>query len=124
MFIFWCVFNRLHKWSWLNFKRTGVQRLSIVDDFGRTTIAEHGMTTWACGRETYTIHPDDPLSARADYHWSEERSRGDWKVRTETYSSMTATKAHWHVTGTLEAYEGEEKILTRTWDRKIRRKLV
>ena len=105
-------------------QHTGVQRLSIVDDFGRSTIAEHGMTTWACGRETYDIHPDDPLSARQQCHWSEERSRGEWKVRTETYSAMTASKTHWHVTGRLEAYEGEVKILTREWDQKIKRRLV
>ena len=105
-------------------QHSGVQRLSIVDDFGRSTIAEHGMTTWACGRETYEIHPDDPLSARQQCHWSEERSRGDWKVRTETYSAMTASKTHWHVTGRLEAYEGDVKILTREWDQKIKRQLV
>jgi putative CocE/NonD family hydrolase len=105
-------------------QRTGQQRLVIVDDFGRSTIAEHGMTSWSRGRETYTIHPDDPLSAKAECHWSEERARGDWKVRTETYSAMTASKTHWHVTGKLEAYEGDEKILTREWDKKIKRKLV
>ena len=105
-------------------QRTSEQRLTIVDDFGRTRIAEHGMTTWARGRETYTIHPDDPLSARQECHWTEERSRGDWKVRTETYSAMTASKTHWHVTGRLEAFEGDEKILTREWDTRIKRKLV
>ena len=105
-------------------QRTGEQRLEIVDDFGRSTITEHGLTSWACGRETYRILPHDPLSARAECHWSEERSRGDWKVRTETYSAMTASRTHWHVTGRLEAYEGDVKILTRQWDRKIKRKLV
>ena len=105
-------------------QRTGQQRLKIVDDFGRSTIVEHGMTSWSCGRETYTIHPDDPLSARAECHWSEERSRGDWKVRTETWSAMTASKTHWHVTGRLEAFEGDQKILTREWDQKVKRKLV
>ncbi len=114
----------LHKRELSIDQHTGIQRLAIVDDFGRSTIAEHGMTTWACGRENYSIHPDDPLSARQECHWSEERSRGDWKVRTETYSAMTASKTHWHVTGLLEAYEGDVKILTRSWDKKVRRKLV
>ncbi len=105
-------------------QRTGIQRLHIADDFGRSAITEHGMVTWACGRETYTIHPDDPLSAKQECHWSEERARGDWKVRTETYSAMTATKTHFHVTGRLEAYEGEERVLVREWDKKVRRKLL
>jgi hypothetical protein len=45
-------------------------------------------------------------------------------VRTETYSAMTATKTHFHVTGRLEAYEGDERVLVREWDRKVRRKLL
>ena len=105
-------------------QRTGETRMAIVDDFGRTTIAEHGLTTWSCGRENYSILPHDPLSAKQECHWSMETSRGDWKVRTETWSSMTATKTHWHVKGRLEAYEGEKLILTREWDQKAKRRLV
>ncbi|HNV60789.1 MAG TPA: hypothetical protein PKH72_14150, partial [Rhodoferax sp.] len=105
-------------------QRTGETRMAIVDDFGRITIAEHGLTTWSCGRENYSILPHDPLSAKQECHWSMETSRGDWKVRTETYSSMTATKTHWHVKGRLEAYEGEKLILTREWNRKVKRRLV
>ncbi|MBP7574007.1 MAG: CocE/NonD family hydrolase [Rhodoferax sp.] len=105
-------------------QRTGETRMAIVDDFGRTTIAEHGLTTWSCGRENYSILPHDPLSAKQECHWSMETSRGDWKVRTETYSNMTATKTHWHVKGRLEAYEGEKLILTREWDQKVKRRLV
>jgi putative CocE/NonD family hydrolase len=102
---------------------SGEVRLNIVDDFGRSTIVEHGLTVWACGRESYRILPDDPLSARQECHWTEERTRGNWNVRTETYSSMTASKTHWHVTGRLEAWVGENLILSRTWDNNVRRKL-
>ncbi|MBL8338875.1 MAG: hypothetical protein JNM97_19075, partial [Rhodoferax sp.] len=50
--------------------------------------------------------------------------RGDWKVRTETHSAMTASKTHFHVTGRLEAYEGDALVLTRSWDKKIKRQLL
>ena len=113
-----------HKREVTTDQATGETRMTIVDDFGRNTITEHGLTTWACGRENYSILPHDPLSARQECHWSEEASRGDWKVSTETYSSMTASKTHWHVKGRLEAYEGDDLILTREWDQKVPRKLV
>lgn len=103
---------------------TGETKLTIVDDFGRSTIVEHGLTLWSCGRENYSIFPGDPLSAQQECHWTEETTRGDWKVRTETYSCMTATKTQWHITGRLEAYENDQQILVRTWDRKVRRKLL
>ena len=97
--------------------------ITIVDDFGRSTITDLDLTTWGCGRESYSILPDDPLSARQECHWTEERSRGDWKARTETYSAMTATATHWHVTGHLEAFENDRLVLTRQWDTKVKRKL-
>jgi putative CocE/NonD family hydrolase len=105
-------------------QRTGERRMCIVDDFGRSTIAEHGLTTWGRGRESYSILPDDPLSARQECHWSMETSRGDWKVRTETYSSLRATRTHWLVSGRLEAYEGDTLVLKREWNQKVRRKLL
>ena len=103
---------------------SGEVRLTIVDDFGRSTIAEHGLTQWACGRESYRILPNDPLSARQECHWTEERERGDWKVRTETYSAMTASKTHWHITGRLEAYENDVLVWSKNWDQKVKRKLL
>ena len=105
-------------------QKTGAYSLRIVDDFGASTIIEHGLTYGSCARESYHILPDDPLSARQECHWTEERSRGDWKVRTETYSSLRATKTHWLVSGRLEAFEGDTLILSREWSQKIKRKLV
>jgi hypothetical protein len=103
---------------------TGETRLNIVDDFGRSTIEEHGLTLWACGRENYSILPHDPLSARQECQWTEERQRGDWKVRTETVSAMTASKTHWHITGRLEAYENDVLVWSKNWEEQIRRKLL
>jgi hypothetical protein len=37
---------------------------------------------------------------------------------------MTASKTHWHITGRLEAYECDTQILVRTWDKKIKRRLL
>ena len=103
---------------------TGERRMLIEDDFGRSTDLEHGLTTWGRGRESYSILPEDPLSARQECHWSMETSRGNWVTRTETYSSMRATATHFHITGRLEAYEGKKQILVRHWDEKVKRRLL
>ncbi len=103
---------------------TGERRMTIIDDFGRSTIAEHGLTTWGCGREYYRILPHDPLSARQECHWSMETARGDWVTRTETYSSMTASATHFRITGRLEAYENGKQVLVREWDESVKRRLV
>jgi hypothetical protein len=102
---------------------SGETRLAIIDDFGRYELPEHRLQTWECAREAYTIKADDPLSARQDIHWSEELVRGKWRVRTETYCELTATRDHWLIEGRLEAFEGRRKIYSRKWSEKIERKL-
>ena len=98
-------------------------RMEIVDDFGEQEIKPHGMIISAVGRETYAIMPDDPLSAKMETHWTEERRRGTWNTRTETYGRLTATKTHWIVWGKIEAFEGKKKVFEKVFDEKIERKL-
>jgi uncharacterized protein len=103
---------------------TGEQRLEIVDDFGTYEIAPHSLVTHGVGRETFSISPYDPLSAKMETHWTEELSRGKWSVRTETYARLTATKTQWVLWGKLEAFEGKNKVFHKEWNEKIERKLV
>jgi hypothetical protein len=102
---------------------TGETRVTITDDFGRHVNLDHGLETWERGRETYTIRPDDPLSARQECQWTEEIARARWRVRTETWSQLVASRTHWHVRGWLEAFEGKKRILSRRWNDKIERNL-
>ncbi|MFN0192814.1 MAG: CocE/NonD family hydrolase [Aestuariivirga sp.] len=103
--------------------KTGQLKVEIVDDFGRQKLLDHGMEIYGSGRETYTIKPDDPLSAKMETHWVEERSRGTWHTRTETYTRLTSTKTHWQVWGKLVAFEGKKKVFEKEWNEEIERKL-
>jgi predicted acyl esterase len=102
---------------------TGELRIEIIDDFGEYELAPHGLIVSGAGRESYAILPDDPLSARMETHWTEERRRGDWHIRTETYGRLTATKMHWNVWGKIEAYEGEAKVFEKEFNEQIPRLL-
>lgn len=103
--------------------KTGETRLEIVDDFGTQLIKDLGLTIWGTGRESYSILPDNPLSAKMETHWTEARKRGTWETRTETYGRLTATKTHWIIWGKIEAFEGKKKIFTKEFNEKIARKL-
>jgi putative CocE/NonD family hydrolase len=112
-----------HKREFTTDAKTGVRRLEIIDDFGRHEIAPHGLITWAVGRETHSIHPDDPLFCMMKTHWTEELQRGRWQVRIEAITEMRASKTHWLITGRLEAYEGRKLVFARDWHEKIARHL-
>jgi len=103
--------------------QTGAMRMEIIDDFGEYEVEPHGLICYSAGREYYSILPDDPLSAKMETHWTEERRRGTWHTRTETYGRLTATKTHWIVWGKIEAYEGKKKVFEKVFDEKIERKM-
>ena len=97
--------------------------LDIVDDFGKYRNLQHGLITGSIARETYSIQPDDPLSARAQTHWTEELERDGRQIRTESFSEMTASLEHFHLTARIEAYEDGELVFTKSWEESVERKL-
>jgi hypothetical protein len=102
---------------------TGEVTIEIVDDFGMYREASHGLVSGGVGRETHAIRPDDPLSARMSTHWTEEMIRDDTHVRTETYSSMTASRTQFHLTARIEAYLNDELVFERDFAEDIDRDL-
>jgi hypothetical protein len=103
---------------------SGRTTLRILDDFGAYRTVQHGLVTSEVAREVYTIEADDPLSARAETHWTETFERGGWAVRTETYSTMTCDATHFHVEAQLVAYEGSTCVFTRSWSERLARSFV
>ncbi|MFK7837872.1 MAG: CocE/NonD family hydrolase [Sulfitobacter sp.] len=92
---------------------TGEVHLVIEDDFGRIRDADHGLITSTIARERWTIHPDDPASARGECHWTDELTRDDIHLRTETTCAMTSDATHFHLTARLEAYENDTLVYER-----------
>ncbi|WP_295316044.1 CocE/NonD family hydrolase [Roseobacter sp.] len=92
---------------------TGEVHLHIRDDFGETRDADHGLIAGGIARETWSIHPDDPLSARGACHWTEEMARDGLRLRTETRSRMWSDKETFFLEARLEAYENDRLIYER-----------
>ncbi len=69
----------------------------------------------------YRIVEGDPLSARVDCDIEVTLGRGEWGVRTEVRSSMTADRERFLVTTELKAFERAEQIFTRTDNHEIPR---
>ena len=97
--------------------------LTRQDDFGSQRIDEIDLTISEVGRETFTILPADPLSAKMETQWTETRKRGPWSVRTETQGRLTATATDWIVWGKIEAFEGRKKVFTKEFNESVPRNL-
>ena len=97
--------------------------LEIEDDFGSYKDRKNKLVISSTAREKWSIHPHYPLSAKGETHWTEERSRGDWSIRTETFSSMTSDKSYFYLKARVEAYEKAKLIFKKKMESKIKRVL-
>jgi hypothetical protein len=98
-----------------------VTSLEIRDDYGEQEYADNGMTNSGIKRESYAICRDDPLSATAEMHWTQELGRGDWRVRTETVSHLSADKERFHLSARVSAFEGGDQVFEKSWQKSITR---
>jgi putative CocE/NonD family hydrolase len=101
--------------------KTGAVTLVIVDDFGETRDADHGLINGGIARERWTIHPGDPLSARGVTHWTAIHKRDGWSLRTETFSAMRSDATTFHLTGRIEAYEDDVLVYERNFREEVPR---
>jgi hypothetical protein len=51
-------------------------------------------------------------------------ARDGWRVRVETSMLMSCTREAFRLEASVRAFEGDEEICHRTWDRSIPRDLV
>ena len=89
--------------------------MEIEDDFGSYKDLQNKLVISSSAREKWSIHPNDPLSAKGETHWTEERSREGWSIRTDTFSSMTSDKSYFYLKARVEAYEKESSFLRKKW---------
>jgi putative CocE/NonD family hydrolase len=95
--------------------------VEILDDYGELVFADNGMMNSGIKRETHRIAWDDPLSATADFHWTQELGRGPWRVRTETTTHLACDASDFHLSARVVAYEGDETVFEKTWATSIPR---
>ncbi len=101
-----------------------IQEIHDIYDHGRTLLVESGLEVFSKIEDRYLIHEDLPLSATAVSTGRMGLKRGDWEIHVETYSRMTADQDHFHLTNSLDAFEGEGRVFTKTWHREIPRNHV
>ncbi|MGQ0611496.1 MAG: CocE/NonD family hydrolase [Paracoccaceae bacterium] len=101
-------------------------RVSLIceDDGGDVRNLSHGLETGETMREVWSIHPQDPASARAEHVWEQRLSRGDWRVRTRAWAEMSATATDLVMNARLQAWEGDALIFEREWSQSVERRFV
>ena len=100
---------------------TGIVDYRMSRDFAGAQRMPSGLEYHDHDPVTFTIRADDPLSARVRCERRIEILRGDWRTRIELRSQMTADATDYLVSTTIDAYEGDTRVHTRTFTASIPR---
>jgi putative CocE/NonD family hydrolase len=108
---------------------TGLQTIHVLRDDGRGVIEAIGVETAFHKELNYRLAPHDPASARAEaeydlVHRHEDGTNSGWDTRIRTHSAIACTASEFIVEADLEAFEGERRIFSRSWTKRIKRDLV
>ena len=94
----------------------------MLRDEGRSLIEDIEVETGFHKVLRYRIHPLDPASARAeaDYELVNRHAQG-WDTKIRTHSAIACTPTEYIVEADLEAFDGDERVFSRSWTQRIAR---
>jgi len=98
--------------------------LEVINDAGTYTLQDIGLTVSTKARELYSSVADNVDTVRAEALWERSMARERWRIRTVTRTVVTSTPKHFCITASLDAFEGDEQVFSRSWDENILRDLV
>ncbi|MGB8811573.1 MAG: CocE/NonD family hydrolase C-terminal non-catalytic domain-containing protein, partial [Paracoccaceae bacterium] len=100
---------------------SGEIALVVEEDGGAVENLSHGLITGERMAERWTIHPEDPLSAKGYCVWEQSLARGNWSVRTKAVAQMHSDADGLFMTAKLEAWEGDQQVFVRDFSERVAR---
>jgi hypothetical protein len=104
--------------------QTGRVITEIINDFGEHKDLDHGLLSGSATTESWSIEPNDPLSAEAMITWSQTGGRADWQWSTEVTVCMQCTAESFRIQASVRASENQTEIFSRVYRDVIAREFV
>ncbi|MEV5612494.1 CocE/NonD family hydrolase [Streptomyces sp. NPDC052225] len=95
--------------------------LDIVKDRGTIHFDAADVDVSCRAHERYESTADDFTSASGVSTWTMGFSREGWDVRVRTRTELTCDASMFYVNATLDAYESDRRVFSRTWNESVPR---
>ena len=96
-------------------------RLEVVNDVGVYRIDAIDLEIETRATETYSFRDDDYESLRGETWWMRRFKRGEWEVRTVAHTVLMSNAHEFEIRAQLDAYEGDARIHSMSWNEHIDR---
>lgn len=98
--------------------------LEIVKDAGTVRYDDVDLEVGRRAVERYGVVADDFTSATGESTWTMRFHRDDWDTEIVTHTEPSCDDRDFHVSATLDAYEGPRRVFLRTWNESVPRDLL
>ncbi len=98
--------------------------LHVINDEGTWRLAEIDLTLGRHNEEWYRFRGDDFTSVNVEVRTHRRLQRRDWQIEIDTRTLLTCDTENFYLHATLDAYEGERRVFSRTWNETIERNLL
>lgn len=99
--------------------------LHVINDAGDHWIADINMRMESKTEEWYRFRRNWFNSVNGEvFNIRRLRRRNKWNIETHTCTKLSSDTDHFFINATLDAYENGRRIFCKTWNKKVKRKLV
>ncbi|MFW5894103.1 MAG: CocE/NonD family hydrolase [Verrucomicrobiota bacterium] len=95
--------------------------LNVVNNDARIRLEGAELVIGRTVSERYSYRNDRYDTLRAEVIQERLFERDDWHIRTLTRTVLTAAQTHFLIRATLDAYQGDVRIYSRSWDESVAR---
>ena len=111
----------IHDWIVKRHLAYDLSMLEVINERGVIKLEEIDLEMEDRIYERYSYEISDFTSARGEVKARRGFKRGKWNVYTDTRTVLRSNETHFLVHATLDAYEDDLKVYSRTWNVKIER---
>ncbi|WP_223669941.1 CocE/NonD family hydrolase [Kangiella shandongensis] len=113
-----------HDWRVIRSLDKDISTLEVINDNGIIHLEDINMMVERKVEEWYSYQDDDFNSPKGVTVWTRSLQRGDWHIKTITRTVLQCDESYFYLDAELDAYEGNKRIFSNNWNRKIKRHLL
>lgn len=114
----------VREWQVNHNLRTNKVTLHVINNDARIKLNDINWITEKNVEEKYSYSNNNYDTLRGEVVSERRFERDDWSTYTITHTILTSTKTHFVIRAILDAYEGDVRIFSKTWDELIKRDLL
>ncbi|MDZ7724900.1 MAG: CocE/NonD family hydrolase [candidate division KSB1 bacterium] len=98
--------------------------LNVINNDKRYRLYDIDLEVQRDVKEEYSYYNNNYDTVKGLVEGRRRFKRGDWEVLTITRTILTSTRSHFIVRATLDAYEGDSRVHSKSWEERISRNQV